>query len=51
MAPDKGQATNWTIDGVIVRQIQIQIQNSLLLPIYIVLFIYDDMYTMYMYLK
>ena len=30
-------------------QIQIQIQNSLLLPIYIVLIIYDDMDTMYMY--
>ena len=28
---------------------QIQIQNSLLLPIYIVLIIYDDMDTMYMY--
>ena len=32
-----------------VLQIQIQIQNSLLLPIYIVLIFYDDMDTMYMY--
>ena len=29
--------------------IQIQIQNSLLLPMYIVLIIYDDVGTMYMY--
>ena len=40
--------------GIIYQQyltylIQIQIQNSLLLPIYIVLMIYDDMDTMYMY--
>ena len=35
--------------GLPIIQIQIQIQTSLLLPIYIVMIIYDAMDTMYMY--
>ena len=35
--------------GELGKIVQIQIQNSLLLPIYIVMIIYDDMDTMYTY--